>query len=300
MVYPKISIITPSLNQGKYIEQTILSVLTQNYPNLEYIIIDGGSTDNTVEVIKKYEKYLYYWESIADRGQSHAINKGLAKATGDIFNWLNSDDYLAEGYLLKIGKAFYEMDIQCFCGITYAFHEDKNLKNYPLKPIIHSSVEENMAFPRHSQPATFYRKSVFDSFGGLNETLHYCMDREFWIKFHMNYPQKSIYFYEDIGVYFRLHQASKTVEQINNFIEERKMIEIDILTALQADNKIIKFISNITKNNYYKKIKKWNINHINKKKYIKFIAKKYLEENKQKLSLFDFLYLYFTKIINSI
>jgi glycosyltransferase involved in cell wall biosynthesis len=91
---PKISILTPSYNQGQYIEQTIQSILSQNYPNLEYIVIDGGSTDNTVEILKKYDQHITYWVSEKDRGQSHAINKGIEKCTGVLFNWLNSDDYL--------------------------------------------------------------------------------------------------------------------------------------------------------------------------------------------------------------
>ena len=90
--FPKITIITPSYNQGQFIEETILSVINQGYPNLEYIIMDGGSTDNTVEVIKKYSDHINYWVSEKDKGQSNAINKGLHRATGDIINWLNSDD----------------------------------------------------------------------------------------------------------------------------------------------------------------------------------------------------------------
>src|SRR5687768_13083798 len=103
---PKISIITPSYNQGRFIEETILSVINQNYPNLEYIIIDGGSTDNTVEIIRKYEQHLAYWVSEKDGGQSEAINKGFKKATGDIVCWINSDDFFMPGALSKVADCF--------------------------------------------------------------------------------------------------------------------------------------------------------------------------------------------------
>ena len=105
---PRISIVTPSFNQGQFIEKTICSVLDQNYPNLEYVVIDGGSTDETVEIIKKYAKHLTYWVSEPDRGQSHAINKGLAHCTGDVFNFLNSDDYLEPGALFHVAEAWNE------------------------------------------------------------------------------------------------------------------------------------------------------------------------------------------------
>ncbi len=106
--YPKISIITPCFNAVNYIEQTILSIIEQNYDNLEYIIIDGGSTDGTVDIIRKYEDKLAYWISEPDQGQSDAINKGIAKATGDIFNWINADDYLEADALTRVAEAFRE------------------------------------------------------------------------------------------------------------------------------------------------------------------------------------------------
>src|ERR1700741_4157141 len=99
MSLPTISIVTPSFNQGQFLEQTIDSILSQQYPGLQYIIIDGGSTDNSVEIIKKYEKHLHFWVSEPDKGQSHAINKGLNIATGEVFNWLCSDDYYTPGSL---------------------------------------------------------------------------------------------------------------------------------------------------------------------------------------------------------
>src|ERR1035437_4288596 len=105
-MYPKISVITPSFNQGKYLESTIKSVLEQDYPNLEYIVIDGGSEDNSVEIIKKYEKHLAYWESVKDKGQSHAINKGFAIATGEILAWLNSDDTYEQNAIYNIAEWF--------------------------------------------------------------------------------------------------------------------------------------------------------------------------------------------------
>ena len=108
---PKISVVTPSYNQGKYLESTIRSVLNQSYPALEYIIIDGQSQDKSIEIIKKYEPYLYYWESTADNGQSHAINKGFAKSTGDILCWINSDDKLEPGALHIISEKQKEGDI---------------------------------------------------------------------------------------------------------------------------------------------------------------------------------------------
>lgn len=100
--WPKISIVTPSLNQGQYIEETIRSVLLQGYPNLEYIVIDGDSSDESVEIIQKYDKWLTYWISELDKGQSHAINKGIYKCTGAIFTWLNSDDYYNPNAFLSI------------------------------------------------------------------------------------------------------------------------------------------------------------------------------------------------------
>src|SRR5215471_18738850 len=102
----KLSIVTPSFNQGQFLEETIVSVLDQNYPNLEYIIIDGGSTDESVEIIKRYEKHLAYWISEKDRGQVHAINKGIEKTTGDVFGLINSDDLYLPGAFSTIGEHF--------------------------------------------------------------------------------------------------------------------------------------------------------------------------------------------------
>ena len=110
MNLPRITIVTPSYNQGAFLEDTIRSVLDQGYPNLEYIVMDGGSTDNSVEIIEKYADRIDYWESEPDRGQTHAINKGFARATGVIGNWINSDDLLEPGALQTIGQAWNEWE----------------------------------------------------------------------------------------------------------------------------------------------------------------------------------------------
>ena len=109
---PKISIVTPSYNQANFIEACIESILSQNYQNLEYIIIDGGSTDASVEIIRKYSKYLKYWCSEKDRGQSHAINKGFARCAGTLFNWINSDDALVPSALKNLADAGNLIEIQ--------------------------------------------------------------------------------------------------------------------------------------------------------------------------------------------
>ena len=115
--FPRISVVTPSFNQGKYIRETIESVLSQNYPNLEYIVIDGGSTDSTLAVIDDYVDRLNYFVSEKDNGQSHAINKGFAQATGDIFCWLNSDDQFAPNALWSMAIAFYTNRTDLVAGI---------------------------------------------------------------------------------------------------------------------------------------------------------------------------------------
>ncbi|GAG62509.1 unnamed protein product [marine sediment metagenome] len=126
--WPRISVITPSYNQGRFLEKTILSVLNQNYPNLEYIIIDGGSTDESINIIKKYENYIDYWVSEKDRGQADALNKGFKKATGDIIGWQNSDDIYLPSVFLKIAELFKQNPkIDIIYGNRFDIDEDNNI-----------------------------------------------------------------------------------------------------------------------------------------------------------------------------
>jgi glycosyltransferase involved in cell wall biosynthesis len=180
---PKISIVTPSLNQGKYLEKTILSVLSQNYPNLEYIIIDGGSTDNSVDIIRKYEKQLTYWVSEPDREQSHAINKGFGLATGELLGWLNSDDYLSAGALKAVAERYLDdTTVGAIVGAGQMVNEKGDLLNRsnPVEVTLESMYQwlERWFW----QPSCFITRQAWENCGPLDETYHFAMDVDLWFR----------------------------------------------------------------------------------------------------------------------
>lgn len=201
---PKISIITPSFNQGYYIEETILSIIGQGYANLEYIIIDGGSTDSTVEVIKKYQSQITYWVSEKDKGQSDAINKGLKMATGDVVAWLNSDDVYAPGTLQAVAEAFIANPS---AGIVYgdveSFFPDGRTELWT------NNFEPKDFFSRVSihQPAVFWKRALHETFGYLDESFYYLMDYDLWARIFFNVPSVRI---DKTLARFRVHDSAKT------------------------------------------------------------------------------------------
>jgi len=178
----KISVITPSFNQGEFLEKTILSVLEQDCPNIEYIVIDGGSTDNSVEIIRKYEKHLAYWVSEPDRGQSDAINKGFRRATGEIVTWLNSDDFYLPGAVKKVVDYFARhADVDFVYGDYYlADRQERILAKRKSIPFDYNILLYDANFI--CQPASFFRKSILDKIGLLDEKFHYLMDYEFFLR----------------------------------------------------------------------------------------------------------------------
>lgn len=183
---PKISIITPSFNQGQYLESTILSVLGQNYPNLEYIIIDGGSTDNSVEIIKKYESQLAYWVSEKDKGQSEAINKGFEKATGDILAWLNSDDLYMPNIFHFIVDCVKKYGAGIYFGECIHFKENNLLEAWGSNVILTSKDTTLEQIDFIIQPSSFWAREVWKKNNKLNENIHYGFDWEWFLRAKRN------------------------------------------------------------------------------------------------------------------
>lgn len=176
---PKITVVTPSYNQGAFLEQTILSVLGQLYDNLEYIVIDGGSTDDSAAVIQRYESSLAYWVSEKDRGQSEALNKGFSRATGDILCWLNSDDFLLPGALHEVARQFRE-PVDLIYGNCLSF-SDKGTRSIVNRPPQHD--RDLLALVDYIvQPSTFWRRSLWEKTGPLNEAIHYAFDWEWFLR----------------------------------------------------------------------------------------------------------------------
>ena len=217
--YPKISIVTPSYNQGQFIEETIRSILLQNYPNLEYIIIDGGSTDNTIQVIKKYEKFITYWVSEKDKGQSHAINKGMEKCTGKWFNWVNSDDYLLKGafYQLINASVIKNEQLSIVSGNIQVLNLSGRIES--IKPVSEDDIDyKYIAGVAFHQPAALFNLTHINKIGGLDEDIHYTMCLEMMAKINL------VGEYERVDadiVVARMHEGSKTVSATDKFYTDR-------------------------------------------------------------------------------
>jgi len=185
MEYPKFSVVTPTFNQGQFIEKTIDSVLSQGYPNLEYIIIDGGSQDNTVDIIKKYERHLAYWVSEKDRGQSHAINKGMARATGEYLTWLNSDDWYTPGALQTFCDVSRQHpDAGMIVGAGRVVDQTGNVVYYkePTDPITLETLFGWFSGGFFVQPSSMFTREAWARCGPLDEEQHLAMDLDLWLK----------------------------------------------------------------------------------------------------------------------
>ena len=213
---PVISIITPSFNQAKFLEQTIRSVLLQGYPNLEYIIIDGGSTDDSVEIIRKYEQHLAYWVSEPDRGQSHAINKGLEKSTGEIVAWLNSDDYYTPDTLDLVAKELSTASGHfALVGHCLKVFSD-NTPLWICRGHFESLSRLLEFWNGYSMPQSsiFWRREVFNRIGFLNEDHHYIMDFDYWVRIASHYNFRNI---DKVLSHATHHENAKTGDNYQTY-----------------------------------------------------------------------------------
>ena len=180
---PKISVVTPSFNQGQYIEATIKSVLEQGYPNVEYIIMDGGSTDGTVGIIEKYSEHLAYWVSEPDEGQTDALIKGFDRASGDILCWLCSDDLFEPGALREVAQIFAEhRDWQVVYGDSL-WMDGEGRPIRPKKEIGFNHFIWMYDYNYLPQPSTFWRRGIYEQVGGLDAQMNLAMDADLWARF---------------------------------------------------------------------------------------------------------------------
>ena len=283
---PKISIITPSFNQGKFIEETIRSVLLQGYPNLEYIIIDGGSTDETLEIIKKYSDFITYWVSKPDEGQSHAINEGLAKATGDIFNWINSDDLLAPNALWKIASCFLgNTNIDVLIGkLKVIKHDELLVDSYRMQYF--EDVESTMNFGGMSQPSLFFRLEKIKLLIGVDERFHYCMDLDLWYRYLLTFGLKHIASTEQTLAYYRVHDATKSSNE-KEANAERLVLILTLLRALgMSEQNINKLKPQTLDLKKYNKVWDLNAPFLNKNKLYAYLLEQILVSPHFDFSLF--------------
>jgi glycosyltransferase involved in cell wall biosynthesis len=224
--WPRITLVTPSFNQGRFLEETIRSVLDQGYPNLEYMVFDGGSVDGSVGILERYSNRLTYWESNRDEGQSHAIEKGLARATGVIANWLNSDDLLLPGSLHRVAAAYRETGADLIVGEDNHFATDAT---NPIRRFRPSGYEfpECLRFWtgkfRYHQPCTFFRLEIYQKVGGIDRSLKFLMDYDLYCRM-LGVKGVLVAVVPEVISAFRLHQESKTETAKAGFLEEQRRV----------------------------------------------------------------------------
>ncbi|OFX80650.1 MAG: hypothetical protein A2X12_08370 [Bacteroidetes bacterium GWE2_29_8] len=235
-INPKISIITPNYNNDKYLEETILSIISQNYNNLEYIIIDGGSTDNSINIIEKYANNISYWVSEKDLGQSDAINKGISKATGDIVAWLNSDDTYSNDTLSIIAYEFmHNKELDILYGDVMMF--GNGVERVYYNPLY--EIKDFFSRVSIHQPGVFWKRSLHDKIGYLDTSLHYSFDYDFWMRIFPNnsFNIKKI---DKTLANFRLHNASKTISNPKEMYMEYRQIICRFFNSIKSKESILK------------------------------------------------------------
>ncbi|MEH2191985.1 MAG: glycosyltransferase family 2 protein [Nostoc sp.] len=240
--WPHISIVTPNYNYGHFLEETIRSILLQGYPNLEYIVIDGGSSDNSVEVIKKYQDFIDYWVSEKDKGQTSAINRGLKHCTGDIFNWINSDDQLLPNALYDVAQSWNLHQPDILIGSSIGVDASSGDKLHHLVPRIPKNplefINDGQFGLQISQPSAFLRLSLVQEMGYLSEDLNYAFDWAFYLKVLVKLRNVNIITLPNIISKFLVHPDAKTMKYQSLFVEEGKKVCGKLYSDFQPIEKI--------------------------------------------------------------
>jgi glycosyltransferase involved in cell wall biosynthesis len=231
VISPLVSIITPSFNQGEYLESTIRSVLDQDYNNIEYIVIDGGSRDKSVSIIRKYEERITYWVSEQDNGQAEAINKGLAISTGDIIGWLNSDDLILPSAVTKVVEAFNQNpDVDVVYGRLQRIDQSNRVVPTPILPkdLIDFDLGHIIDECLVNQPGSFWKRQIMDKIGYLDHDLKYAIDYDYWIRIAL--AGGRFLHLPLILAQFRLNPDSKTAAHTGDMSKEQLTVLEKYLT----------------------------------------------------------------------
>ena len=231
---PKVTIVTPSYNQGQFLEMTIRSVLLQGYPDLEFIIIDGGSGDNSLKIIRKYEPWLAYWVSEKDQGQSNAINKGFTHATGHIFAYINSDDFYEPGALHACVAAF-GTGREWIVGKVRCWRKDVGY--FPIPALPGKNITRWFLSCPINQAGSFWSARLHHKAGCFREDLHYTFDYEFWLRFRFVFKIKPFFIKRSVAVY-RLHPHSKTVAHSTAFWTETEEVRYQYQRFLNYEQRV--------------------------------------------------------------
>lgn len=221
---PKISIVMPCFNHGKYIERSILSILNQNYYNIEFIIVDGASDDEFLKIIKKYEKYIAFYISEKDQGQSDALNKGFSYATGDIYGWLNSDDLYLPGVFM-LAKDFFlkNENKKIIFGDWLSIDENDNVLDFNHAFDFNLNHFKYEGFHLNAQ-AMFWRSKVYKEFSGFDVNLYNTMDYQMILEFGLTHGEDSFLRVPHVLGAFRRHKDQKTLDMNSYVIAEHKII----------------------------------------------------------------------------
>lgn len=254
---PLVSVVTPSYNQGEFLEETIQSVLSQDYERLEYIVIDGGSTDQSVEIIQKYQNQIAYWVSEPDQGQTDAINKGFSQSKGEILAWINSDDLYYPGTIRSVVDYLNQNpEIEMVYGDTDIInHEGKVVGKFNAQQTNYNRLMRGGVYI--PQPAAFWRRSLWERTGPLDPSYYFAMDYDLWIRFSQ---KTKLVYVPKLWSAFRIHQEGKTTVSDDRCWPEMKEIHRShgggVFSFFMGKYILRQLLSPI-----WKKFKKWQLDN---------------------------------------